>query len=65
MSNLHCPCGSKKFQPAGPDLYKCLRCGGLFDNEPDEGGDYGHRPEARLMREEAARERRRDRLGRR
>lgn len=65
MSEPRCPCGSKKFTKAGPDLFKCSKCGGLFDSTPDEGGDYGNRPEVRIEREERALERRRDRLGRR
>jgi len=33
--------------------FACRRCGGLFDDDPDEGGDYCDRdPAARLIREE-------------
>lgn len=65
-TKIACPgCGSRQFKPAGPDMFKCSRCGGLFDDDPDEGGTHGHRPKARLEREERRIERRRDRLGRR
>lgn len=48
------------------DLFRCPKCGGVFDASPDEGGTYSDRdPAARLMREERARERKLDRLGRR
>ena len=61
-----CPaCGSTRYVGAGPDLYKCTRCGGFFDDDPDEGGTHGLRPETRLEREERARERALSRLGRR
>lgn len=33
------------------DMYRCSDHG-LFDNDPNEGGDYGNRPDARLAREE-------------
>ena len=63
---LCCPmCRSTRFVAAGPDLYKCAKCGGLFDGDPDEGGTHGHRPEMRLEREERNRERKLARLGRR
>lgn len=53
MSKSNCPacgCGKAKSMPGG--LYKCLRCGGLRDDDPTEGGDYGKRPDERLMRQE-------------
>lgn len=64
-NGLACPCGSTRYVAAGPDLYKCCRCGGFFDNDPDEGGTHGHRPETRIEREERARERKLARIGRR
>lgn len=34
-------------------FYGCSKCGGLFDDEPNEGGDYSDRdPSARLQRQE-------------
>jgi ribosomal protein S27AE len=63
---LRCPrCGSGKHVAAGPDLFKCVGCGGLFDGDPDEGGTHGNRPEARLDRQERDRERKLQRLGQR
>lgn len=61
MSTPTCPlCGSTKAAKAGKGRYKCNRCGGLFDDDPDEGGDYHQRnPSARLEREERERDRRR------
>lgn len=42
--------------------YQCTGCGGLYDGDPDEGGDYHSRDVARRMeREESRRERRRAR----
>ena len=44
------------------DMYYCSRCGGLYDNDPDEGGDYSARnPGIRIEREERAREQQRAR----
>lgn len=63
-----CPrCGTNKHVvPAGSELFRCTNCGGLLDGDPDEGGDFStHNPAARLEREERARERKLDRLGRR
>lgn len=35
------------------DMFRCGRCGGLFDDDPNEGGDYSDRdPAARLDRAE-------------
>lgn len=43
--------------------YVCKLCKGIFDNNPDEGGDFAdHRPDIRLEREDRARERRRNRV---
>jgi hypothetical protein len=49
----------KAVESAG-DLYHCRGCGAIFDDEPDEGGDWSDgNPAARLEREERRRERRR------
>lgn len=49
-----------RLTPSG--LNYCTRCGGLYDDEPGEGGDHSDRnPAVRLEREE----RRRARFGRR
>lgn len=50
-----CPrCGTnKKVNTHGRDEFYCGRCGGLFDNDPDEGGTHStFNPAARLEREE-------------
>lgn len=39
--------------------YVCTRCGGLFDDTPNEGGDVFSDPSKRMERAEARRERRR------
>ena len=50
-----CPkCGRRSVGGRG-DLHFCDHCQMMFDNEPDEGGDYGNNPERRMMREEARR----------
>lgn len=46
---------AKKSTVAGltGDTFHCGRCGGLYDNEPDEGGSHSDRnPAARLERQE-------------
>lgn len=40
-------------------LYSCGACGATFDDDPDEGGTHGNRPDARLAREERERDRKR------
>ena len=57
---VRCPrCGTNKHvQVTGYNLYHCHQCHGTFDNDPDEGGDYGNNPSRRLEREEERRERR-------
>lgn len=51
-----CPRCNRPGQPAG-ELWHCRACLMLFDNEPEEGGDYSDRnPAARLEREERKRE---------
>lgn len=50
--DVKCPqCGRiKAVQKAGA-FYKCNGCGAVFDDEPEEGGDYSDRnPAARLER---------------
>lgn len=38
--------------------YLCTHCSAMFDNDPDEGGDYSERnPAARLERQERKRRR--------
>jgi hypothetical protein len=50
---------------AGGDFY-CSKCGGLYDSDPNEGGDYSDRNSAvRIEREERRQERDRERRARR
>lgn len=60
-----CPCcGNRSNIQCIAETFKCLRCGGLYDSEPDEGGSYSEfNPSWRMEREERERERRRKRLG--
>lgn len=57
---IRCPrCGTNKHvQVTGYNLYHCHQCHGAFDDDPDEGGDYGNNPSRRLEREEERKERR-------
>jgi len=56
-------CGSNRaVYHDGDRNYYCTSCKIVFDDEPDEGGDWSNRPSQRLEREEAKRERN---LGRR
>jgi hypothetical protein len=36
----------------GERVHYCQKCLGMFDDEPDEGGDFGDRPDARMIRAE-------------
>jgi len=49
-----CPwCHSRKKVYMVPAGYQCLRCDRIFDDQPDEGGDWSDRnPALRLMRAE-------------
>jgi ribosomal protein L37AE/L43A len=65
---LACPrCGQRKRITAlGDGTYLCASCGAWFDDDPDEGGEYSNRnPAARLERQEAIKDRRRERFSRR
>lgn len=58
-------CGRRKsVQEIGHRTYRCGFCGTLFDDEPDEGGDYATDPARRMIREEERRERQLERFGR-
>lgn len=51
-----CPaCGSGKHKRMN-DTIKCLSCGGLYDDDPAEGGSHGNNPSSRLEYEERRRE---------
>ena len=47
----------KHVQLIGKRLYRCHQCDRIFDNEPDEGGDFGNDPSRRMQREEGRRAR--------
>ena len=50
-----CPkCGRRAPNGEG-DTFWCDHCLMMFDDDPDEGGDYGTDPTRRMMREEARR----------
>lgn len=55
-----CPlCGGtgKRVMETAP-LFRCGRCGGFFDDDPDEGGDLSNSPQRRMEQAERAEERR-------
>lgn len=53
MNMPPCPvCGSMKIAKRPGGRFRCLRCGGLFDTDPNEGGDYGRQPDERIIRQE-------------
>lgn len=64
---VHCPaCGDSQIGGEGQTIFRCEKCGGMFDTSPDEGGDYSDRdPSRRMQREEARREYERQRRNRR
>ena len=55
---VRCPrCGRPQPKRGADALYWCTYCRGVFDNDPNEGGDWSDRdPSARLEREERRRE---------
>jgi ribosomal protein L37AE/L43A len=54
-----CPrCGRKKTVPHDGDCWYCPGCQSVFDNDPDEGGDYFQDPTKRIQRQEERRGRR-------
>lgn len=58
MSKLRSPCCQHKTTQGRGGLLRCGKCGGAFDPREIasgcvEGGDYGRRPDERLMREES------------
>lgn len=56
MAVPKCPaCNTAKHvRPVGVvgDMFVCGKCGGGLDGDPDEGGDYGNNPAARIERSE-------------
>jgi len=39
----------------GREEYYCGKCDGIYDNDPDEGGDYGYDPSYRMEKQERRR----------
>ena len=54
-----CPwCGRRnQIYPHGEREYWCRRCNRVFDDDPDEGGDYYSDPSRRMERREELRRR--------
>lgn len=42
------------------ELFWCVRCQALYDEDPSEGGDYSDNPSRRLERQEEREERERE-----
>lgn len=59
--HLSCPkCGYRHrnaVQKVETGLYYCSRCHMMFDDDPDEGGDFCNDPSKRLERAESRRTR--------
>lgn len=57
---VKCPkCGRPNRAGLGDDRYWCVWCRVIYDNDPDDGGDYSDRdPAARMIREEERKSRR-------
>jgi DNA-directed RNA polymerase subunit RPC12/RpoP len=52
-SGVACPrCGSKQTIRGVDGWYTCHGCGGLFDDDPDEGGTHMNNPAGRMERGE-------------
>lgn len=52
-ATIKCPRCKRPQRLRTPDaLYKCDGCGGLFDGEASEGGDYYSDPSRRLEKQE-------------
>ena len=53
-----CPRCGKATTPHDRDMWWCEACRALWDNDPDEGGDYSSDPSRRLERQEEQRAKR-------
>lgn len=61
-----CPSCGRKYDYRGEHaLYWCDKCHAQFDDDPDEGGDFGTRPDSRLERLERQQQREREQRVRR
>lgn len=47
-----CPRCGRRGEPAG-DFFRCPKCGGFFDDDPNEGGTHHDRPDVSAERREA------------
>lgn len=48
---VSCPgCGRKHDYRGEHAIYWCEKCSCQFDDDPDEGGDFGARPDSRMER---------------
>ena len=63
-AKVHCPkCGRPKPYKSPDALYWCDHCKGMFDDQPDEGGDYSSRdPSARLEKQERLQQQRKSKF---
>jgi tRNA(Ile2) C34 agmatinyltransferase TiaS len=43
---------NKRVEANGRNEYVCLKCGGHFDNDPDEGGTHYSDPSKRMEKQE-------------
>ena len=58
MSNPPCPrCGGKRASTEPGGFFRCAKCDAIFDDDPEEGGSHGNRPDQRMLREERERDR--------
>lgn len=53
---IRCKSNQSVYHDADRNYY-CTACKIAFDDQPEEGGDWGNRPSQRMEREEARRER--------
>jgi len=52
-----CPfCRSKRIVQLSPHLFRCHTCEAIFDDDPNEGGDYSDDPVRSALMREAAEE---------
>jgi tRNA(Ile2) C34 agmatinyltransferase TiaS len=50
-----CPACGGLAEDNGSGFFRCPKCLGVFDDDPDEGGDYSTDPSRRLEREDERR----------
>ena len=57
-TKARCPRCNVPVAGNGSGFYRCPKCLGTFDDDPDEGGDYSTDPSKRIEREDEQRARR-------